>query len=334
MVPACLLALAASLTAWPDPPPPRPAPTATIAPSPALAALDHLPRLDPARSSTRPGPLGHVMPAEYLVDLPARSRAVYLLPPGPKVVREIVVVPERGTADAWRQARLKIAWETDDPAHATVDLPLGVLFGRFGGRTAARTSSVLAGTADAWSCRWPMPYRSDAVLEIRTTTPLAGRLRVMTTAGLPDGLGRFWAAELPAGRWERAGRGQLVGLLLVAETTTGRAAPDAAAASWQLRRDDQSAQPLGAAFGLDGDEAKAGVERGEIPAASGRAAAFCWRIAQPLAYDRALIIENRPSGDSGEAGSASSRPASPDASSPRAILFGYEAAPARPGARP
>ncbi|MFO0908558.1 MAG: hypothetical protein U0794_09375 [Isosphaeraceae bacterium] len=332
---ASLLVLALGITAWVDPPPPTPAPVAPMPVSSNGSSLAELPRLTagsrPAAREAAGSP--HVMPAEYAVDLPAHSRAVYLLPPGPKMVREIAIRPAEGQAERWRVARLKLAWETDDPSRASVDLPLGLLFGRFAPGGVLGASSVTSATTELWSCRFPMPYRGDAVLEIRTDVPLNGRLKVMTTTGLPEDSGRFWAAELGDGeppRSARPVRGRLVGCMLLGDPGEEGVIAQADRA-WHLRIDDQAPRPLASAVGLGDDRQAEGDERGSatVSAGPGRiAASFCWRIAHPLPYDRAIAVERRSHRGAGAAPGAVPNAGGSERSSrliPRVLLFGYEA---------
>ena len=130
-----------------------------------------------------------------------------------------------GTEDAWRTARLRLAWDHDDAAEAGVDLPLGLAFGLVEG--AAPYQSLLVGQrTGTWYNRFPMPYRRLAIVRIDTPKPLKGTMVVRTTRGVADDAGYFRAAfreSVPTRPKEdfawlkESGHGHFAGVLLMTE---------------------------------------------------------------------------------------------------------------------
>jgi len=235
-------------------------------------------------------------PALFVVEAAARSRQAFLLPGGPRTLRELIVEPTLATAEAWRSARLRLIWESDDPdAGPGVDLPLGLLFGRFA-PDAGLGATLLADSAGlAWVCRFPMPYRAQALLDVATDRPLAGRIRLRATAGVAPGAGYFRAASWsgPA-RFSDPGRGHLAGVLVIEEQTPARPEAD----TCRLVLDDRDRGPLASALRLP--EATGGEVAPSSARTTGRAragsrgpsAAFRWLAADPLPYDRSLGLQS------------------------------------------
>ncbi|HMB07913.1 MAG TPA: DUF2961 domain-containing protein [Isosphaeraceae bacterium] len=166
--------------------------------------------------------LADAEPAEYRIEVEARSTQVFSLPAGPRTIRSFEVVSARGTADAWRAARLRLTWEGDDPARAGVDLPLGDAFGP--PARGAPSHSVLVGRdGESLYSHLPMPYRRQASLRLDSERPLAGAIRLLTVRGVVPDAGYFRAASRtdPAPEsdgvfaWlDEAGRGHYVGVFL------------------------------------------------------------------------------------------------------------------------
>ncbi len=184
------------------------------APDPSAAGVD-LARL--ARLSDTPGvdrarpaePVGER--AEYPVESASRSTLVYALPAGPRTVRALEIVPDPATVSAWRSARVRLTWDSDDPdpALAAVDLPLVLAFGR-------------CDDPSAWVNRLPMPYRNRALLRIDTEAPLVGRIRVGSTQAVDPDAGYLRGAVWDASRrLKGSGRGHIVGAIPELSTELG-----------------------------------------------------------------------------------------------------------------
>lgn len=110
--------------------------------------------------------------ARFEVDLIGRSRAVFALPPGPRVIERFRWVPDPDSpGPAWRAARLRIVWEGDDPEEAAVDLPLGRFVSPVEGRQDAPDGPILANDR-------PMPYRERARLVLDAEGPIRGSFRI------------------------------------------------------------------------------------------------------------------------------------------------------------
>lgn len=158
--------------------------------------------------------------AEYVVDTAARSTQVYVLPPGPRTVRSLEIEPTPATADAWRTARLRLFWEGDDPdpALAAFDLPLGLVFGRSEGHTAA-DSEVIGTSGTVWVNRLPMPYRTGGLLRVDSESPLKGTVRVRTSRGTAADPGYLRASvhEPARGPFETTGKGRLAGAIFLGD---------------------------------------------------------------------------------------------------------------------
>lgn len=193
---------------------------------PGEPALDRLARLDPDSPAA---PTAPAEPAEYVVEAAARSTTVFLLPPGPRTIRSLEVVPTPATMAAWRGARLGLTWEDDDTAarHAAVDLPLPLAFGRVGSGLVMNPAAFGSAT-DSWECRLPMPYKARALLRIETESPIEGRVRLKATPGVPASPAYLHAASLadPGGssrRLEKSSRGHLAGIFsaTIAEPSVG-----------------------------------------------------------------------------------------------------------------
>lgn len=179
------------------------------APLPDLAGLA---RLDAPGAVAGAAPVADAQGALYVVDLAAESAAVFVLPAGPRTVRELSVEPTAVTADAWRTARLRLTWQGDDPAGAGVDLPLGLMFGQGPKPVQAGADRPVGVEGSSWVNRLPMPYRNQALLQVDTARPLVGRIRLRTTPGVGRDAGFLRATsgrEQPGG----TGRGHVVGIL-------------------------------------------------------------------------------------------------------------------------
>jgi Protein of unknown function (DUF2961) len=298
-MPVLALALGWLLLASADPqpaPPGKPPPAGRAA---ELADLADLARIGVPAGQRDAGAksVRDAEPAEYLFEAAARSRQVYLLPGGPRTLRELVIEPTAATAEAWRSARLRLTWETDDPdAGAGVDLPLGLLFGRFAPGAGLGTTLLTGPDGAAWVCRFPMPYRTQGLLEVDTEKPLEGRIRLRSTAGVALRAGYFRAASWPGpARLADTGRGHIAGLLVVENKASAR--PDAAAGTGQLVLDGRARGPLARELGLPGSDV-ATPTLGRLRAGSdGPTAAYRWLVADPLQYDRTLVIEPAPGRD-------------------------------------
>jgi hypothetical protein len=163
--------------------------------------------------------------ARYDVEGLGNSIHEYALRPGPAVIRCLEVVPAENTENAWRKARLRIAWDTDQIELAAVDMPLGLFFGCAQG--ADSYQSLLVGEREGgWYNRFPMPYHRQALLRIDTSEPLKGVLVVRTVREVPADAAFFHAgfrAAIPARPKEGftwlsdEGRGHFAGVLLLAE---------------------------------------------------------------------------------------------------------------------
>jgi D-arabinan exo alpha-(1,3)/(1,5)-arabinofuranosidase (non-reducing end) len=120
--------------------------------------------------------------ADYTIDAIGHTSLTFELPDGPRTVRSLEFVPTDDTAEAWRSARLRLLWETDEPAEAGVDLPIGYAFGQAFGSQPYR--SLVVGQADrTWYLRFPMPYRRQALVRLDTELPIRGTLRVLSVPG-------------------------------------------------------------------------------------------------------------------------------------------------------
>jgi hypothetical protein len=130
--------------------------------------------------------------SEYVVDGIARNTHRFLLPAGPRTIRAMEIEPAPGKSDAWRAARLKLLWESDDRA-AGVDLPLGFAFARL--PEVEPWQSLLEGSNGlAWSNRFPMPYQRQAFLQIDSETAIRGTIRVRSARGVALDAAYFRAA--------------------------------------------------------------------------------------------------------------------------------------------
>ncbi len=163
--------------------------------------------------------------AEYAVNAGKRSTQLFLLPDGPRTIRALEVIPTPKTADAWRSSRLRLIWESDDPADAGVDLPLGLAFGR-ADRSMVYRSLMVGQDAMTWYNYFPMPYRRQALLQIDAEEPIQGLIRVRTLPGVKPGAGYFRAryrassSSKPGADFEwlnEVGRGHYAGVFLEAE---------------------------------------------------------------------------------------------------------------------
>jgi hypothetical protein len=165
--------------------------------------------------------------AVYNVEALGRSSLTFALPDGPRTLRSLEIVPTPETAEAWRGARLRLVWDSEDPAVAGFDLPLGCAFAQ--ADRAEPYRSILAGRDErGWYLHAPMPYRRRALLQIDSPRPIQGRIRLMSVAGIDRQAGYFRAAYVASSPmrpfdgntcWSDRGRGHYVGIVL---TTKGR----------------------------------------------------------------------------------------------------------------
>jgi hypothetical protein len=163
--------------------------------------------------------------SRYDVEGLAQSDHQYALRAGPATVRSLEVSPADGTDDAWKVARLRIAWDCDETADSGVDIPLGLAFGLVPG--AQEYQSLLLGQRDGtWYNRFPMPYRRQAIIRIDTDKPLKGTIQVRSVRGNDAEAGYFRAALREATptkpredfSWlKELGHGHFAGVLLMTE---------------------------------------------------------------------------------------------------------------------
>ena len=163
--------------------------------------------------------------ARYEVDGVGNSSHQYVLRPGPATIRSIALIPATGTEEAWKSARLRMVWDQDDPANASVDLPMGLAFGQVDG--ASPYQSLLVGQREGtWYNRFPMPYHRQAIIQVDTDRPIKGTIQVVTVRGIAPDAGIFHCVQrqsLPTRNgedfhWLRdEGRGHFAGVLLVTE---------------------------------------------------------------------------------------------------------------------
>jgi D-arabinan exo alpha-(1,3)/(1,5)-arabinofuranosidase (non-reducing end) len=163
--------------------------------------------------------------APYEVEGLSHSTHEYGLRAGPATIRSIEVVPARGTEDAWKAARLRLAWDTDNTEEPGVDLPLGHAFGWVEGSSPYQ-SLLLGQNEGTWYDRFPMPYRRQAIVRIDTEKPLKGTIRVWTTDGIYPDAGFLHGALRQAtptrskedfGWLREEGHGHYAGVLLMTE---------------------------------------------------------------------------------------------------------------------
>ncbi|QEH34093.1 hypothetical protein OJF2_26270 [Aquisphaera giovannonii] len=169
-----------------------------------------------------------LLDAKYEVEGLGGSTHRYVLPPGPATIRSLEVTPAPGTEEAWKAARLRMAWEADDDSAPAVDVPLGAAFGIAYGSAPYR--SILIGQKDGtWYDRYPMPYRRQAILRIDTEKPLKGTIvaRYVKQVAADDGYFRAsWREATPARKGEdfpwlkQEGRGHFAGVFLMTEGTS------------------------------------------------------------------------------------------------------------------
>jgi hypothetical protein len=227
------------------------------------------------------------------------------MPVLPVVLLWSLLASNPAPADLARLARLRLTWEEDDPdpALAAVDLPAGLAFGRADGLPAV-DSLVVGGTPGVWVCRFPMPYRTQALLRIDTAAPLAGRVRVRTTRGVEPDVGYLRGAVWSGCGGMRvadSGRGHLAGALVV----EGEPRPEGDRA--QVVIDGRPLGPFPRALGVPGpDRIEAGATAGRLAAeANGgapRAVAYRWLVAVPIPFRRGFAIE--PAGDAAASATA------------------------------
>ena len=173
--------------------------------------------------------------ASYPVDSAARGTVVFLLPPGPRTLQSFELTPSDATRKAWKSARVRLLWDTDEPSEPGVDLPIELFFG---------------GIDDAkapWVNRLPMPYRQRAMLVIDTEEPLSGRLKVESAKEVRPDAGYLRAARLGDEPIEETGRGKLVAV----------AAFDAdESRNWNLSTDGGDLGAVGGLLDRHADEGK------------------------------------------------------------------------------
>ncbi|MGE3819821.1 MAG: DUF2961 domain-containing protein [Isosphaeraceae bacterium] len=232
-------------------------------------------------------------PAEYPLEVGARSSALFLLPTGPRTIRSFEIGPSPETADAWKTARLRLIWEGDDPESPGVDLPLASMFGRYG--ELGISGSLMLDQSEggsSWRSRFPMPYRVQGMLRIDTERPLKGRIRLRSVAGVDRDAGYFRAASHPP---DEEGRGHLVGLLSVGDPTIPAA---------RLFLDGDDLGPWDAALGLPRsarEPGEHGIVLGSWHTSVGANrkiwGRYRWMAADPMTYHQSLRLE----GSSGRA---------------------------------
>ncbi len=273
---------------------------AAAEPGPGPAAeLARVARLGvaPGRDAAPPGATA-TETAEYAAESAARGELSYALPAGPRTVRALEVEPSPATAEAWRLARLRLTWEDDDPWSdgSAVDLPLGLVFGRGSGLPAVESAAV--GTANgAWVNRFPMPYRTRALLRVSTDRPIEGRIRVRTTRGVAADAGYFRGDRLssrPRAAVTGRGRGHLAGIFAVTEGP-------APAGPGRLVVDGKPGGSLAATLGIDArrDPARSGpgpvrgvlFPAGDAGRPAARSAAYRWFLVAPVAFEDSFAIE-------------------------------------------
>ncbi|MCA1685629.1 MAG: DUF2961 domain-containing protein, partial [Planctomycetia bacterium] len=252
----------------------------------------------------------------------------------PRTVRSLEVLPTPATSEAWRRARLRLTWDVDDPdpALAGLDLPFGLAFGRARGLPAVESLAV--GTSGgAWFNRFPMPYRTRALLRVDTGSPLEGRIRVRTTRGADADAGYLRGARCSTAisgsgataprRVAGSGRAHLAGLFLVSEggpltsatagtgvlIVTGK--PLASLAS--LLEPEGRATPARSEFGPVRGSLVPGSEAGR-PA--DRSAVYRWFLSDPIPLGERFAVELAPRGEE-----ISARPAPVDTRT--AAVFWY-----------
>lgn len=267
----------------------EPAPTGPAADLARVARLGAAPGRDPAPAATEA--------AEYAVESAARGELSYALPAGPRTVRALEVEPSPASAEGWRLARLRLTWEDDDPlgAVSAVDLPLGLAFGRGAGLPPVRSAAV--GTSGgAWVNRFPMPYRTRALLRVSTDRPIEGRIRVRTTRGVAADAGYFRGDFFSGGSGgvSGTGRGQLAGIFAVTEGP-------APAGPGQLVVDGKPGGTLAATLGIDSrrDPARSGpgpmrgvlLPPGDAGRPAARSAAYRWFLAAPVVFQDSFAVE-------------------------------------------
>lgn len=244
-------------------------------------------------------------PAEYAVAAAARSTQVFLLPPGPRTVRALEVVPTPATADAWRAARLRLTWEDDDPDpdRAGVDLPLGPAFGRAGGLPPT-ASDLVSADGPVWVIRFPMPYRTRALLRIDSGAPLSGRIRLRSDPGVGPRVayfrGALWSPGTGADPVGDESSGSVAGLFPAAGSPDavarlvagGRLVIDgrpAASVADALSPRDPAPAPAGAPRGFPAEPIpfeRSFSVRSAGPAEGGAAAVVLWYSDRPAAPGR------------------------------------------------
>jgi hypothetical protein len=220
--------------------------------------------------------------AMYPAEAAARSTQVFLLPPGPRTVTVLQVEPAPGTADAWRSARLRLSFETDDPdpSLASLDLPLGLAFGRVAGFEPVHSEATGDGRADRWSLRLPMPYRARALVRVDSDAPVAGRVRIESTAGTDPGAGYLRGAEFSLGPpGETAdvradGWAHLAGVLVLVDAPS-------AEAGLRLKVDDGAEESLAGPSGRPGPSAA-----GQM----GPSLVSRWLTGRPIGFNQRLVL--------------------------------------------
>lgn len=169
--------------------------------------------------------LGETSLATYQVEGLARSSHEYGHRGPPATIRSLEITPDQGTEEAWKAARLRLIWDSDDIDAAAVDMPLGHAFGCVEGADAYQ-SLALGQINGTWYNRFPMPYRRQFILRIDAEKPIKGTIRVRTAPGVLDGAAYFHAALRQANpthskqdfSWlEDRGRGHYAGVLLMTE---------------------------------------------------------------------------------------------------------------------
>jgi len=232
--------------------------------------------------------------SDFAVDGIARNSHRFLMPAGPRTIRSLEIEPAPGMSDAWRAARLKIQWESEDQAPG-VDMPLGFAFGQLPGVAPGQT--LLVGTnGPAWANRFPMPYRHQAFLQIDSETAIRGTIHVRTVRGVAPDAGYFRAGV--AREFAISGRGHYAGAMIEARyPAEGR--DGSGSARLAIAGVGTELVVNGGPVQLARWDAFPAQGRFLGPADPGfqRAAAYRWRAADPIPFVRPIHATIEPDDD-------------------------------------